>query len=343
MGCHMLKGMAKLLAKLIRLPLPKRRWAQLSLRTMLVLVTALCIALAAWVVPAERQRRAVAAIEAAGGWVGYTDNRDPFAAEYDNPPETFLQSWLPRDYFDDVFHVDLSDTLTAGHDITEAERRHRQLVRYLSVFKHVEALDLSHCRIRDSGLLQLQGMKRLRVLNLSDTPITDLGLSHLRELTALEQLNMGRTRITDAGLAHLQALTGLQALLLYENAVTDAGLMHLPVLKALEELDLALTQVTDAGLSQLRFLPRLRNLDLALTSVTDAGLTHLRGLANLSVLRLDGAEVSDDGLAQLQTLTGLDELYLEFTHVSESGLATARQALPNCTIYGPRSGLPGGP
>lgn len=202
----MLKGMAGPLVKLVTLLKPKRCWAQLSVRTLLVLITALCIALAVWVVPRERQRRAVAAIEAAGGRVGYMHDRAPFA-ETESPLQTFLRSWLPRDYLDDVYDVDLSDTLTAVWDITEAERRHRQLVRHLSAFKHVEVLDLSHCWVRDSGLLQLQGMTRLRVLNLSDTPITDLGLSHLRELNALEQLNLGRTRITDAGLAHLQALT----------------------------------------------------------------------------------------------------------------------------------------
>jgi hypothetical protein len=42
-------------------PKSKRRWAQVSLRTVLVLVTLLCVALSLWVVPAERQRRAVAA------------------------------------------------------------------------------------------------------------------------------------------------------------------------------------------------------------------------------------------------------------------------------------------
>ena len=55
----MLKGMASLLAKLK----PKRRWMQVSLRTVHALVTLLCVALSMWIVPAERQRRAVAAIQ----------------------------------------------------------------------------------------------------------------------------------------------------------------------------------------------------------------------------------------------------------------------------------------
>jgi hypothetical protein len=41
----------------------KRRWMQFSLRTGFIIVTMLCVALSMWVVAAERQRRAVAAIE----------------------------------------------------------------------------------------------------------------------------------------------------------------------------------------------------------------------------------------------------------------------------------------
>ena len=51
--------------------LSRRRWLQFSIRTLLVLVTLLCVALSLWIVPAERQRRAVEAIEKLGGIVFY--------------------------------------------------------------------------------------------------------------------------------------------------------------------------------------------------------------------------------------------------------------------------------
>jgi hypothetical protein len=59
--------MAKPLAKIVVLLTPKRRWAQFSLATMLVVVTVLCVELSMVVAPAERQRRAVAAMEALEG------------------------------------------------------------------------------------------------------------------------------------------------------------------------------------------------------------------------------------------------------------------------------------
>jgi hypothetical protein len=63
--------MAKPLAKLVSMLTPKRRWAQFSLATMFVAVTVLCVWLAVVVNRANRQRDAVAAIEALDGLVEY--------------------------------------------------------------------------------------------------------------------------------------------------------------------------------------------------------------------------------------------------------------------------------
>lgn len=79
-------------------PKPKRRWIQVSLRTVLALVTLLCVVLSVCVVPAERQRRAVAAIEALGGIVTYMEKH----AASESYPVTNLRHWLPPVYFDEV-------------------------------------------------------------------------------------------------------------------------------------------------------------------------------------------------------------------------------------------------
>src|SRR5262245_19997517 len=57
-------------------PTAKRRWLRFSLRTMLLLITALCIWLGYQVNAARRQREALAAIARAGGTV-YFDRRTP--------------------------------------------------------------------------------------------------------------------------------------------------------------------------------------------------------------------------------------------------------------------------
>src|SRR5215469_3129191 len=100
--------MASLLTKVK----PKRRWMQVSLRTVLVLVTLLCVALSVWVVPAERQRRAVKAIEALGGTVSYEDIHSYYASTQPTAESfliSFLRRWLPPDYLDEVKFVNLDN------------------------------------------------------------------------------------------------------------------------------------------------------------------------------------------------------------------------------------------
>jgi Leucine-rich repeat (LRR) protein len=180
----MLKGMASLLAKLK----PKRRWMQVSLRTVLVLVTLVCVALSMWVAPVERQRRAVAAIQELDGDFSYV-KADPASEMF---PITFLRRWLPPDYFYEIEYV-----------------------------------NLSRSKVTDAGLAHLQGLTSLQGLVLDKTQVTDAGLAHLQGLTSLRGLYLENTQVTDAGLAHLQGLTSLQELYLNNTQVTDAGLAEL--------------------------------------------------------------------------------------------------------------------
>lgn len=165
----------------------RRRWLQFSIRTLLVLVTLLCVALGLWCVPAERQRRAVTAIEKLGGEVAYAK---PAASE--TFPVPLLRRWLPPVYFDEVEGLYLGDT-----------------------------------QVTDAGLARLQGLTGLEILFLDNTPVTDAGLARLQGLTTLRLLSLGDTQVTDAGLAHAQGLTGLRLLFLDNTQVTDAGLAEL--------------------------------------------------------------------------------------------------------------------
>ncbi len=252
--------MARPIAKLVSMLTPKRRWAQFSLATMFLVVTVLCVGLSLVVVPAERQRRAVAAIEALGGQVRYV-KPDKKASEAF--PRRFPRRWLPRDYVDRVQYV-----------------------------------DLRRAQVTDAGLAHLHGLTGLKHLWL--TQITDAELAHLQGLTGLEALYSDQGKVTDAGLSHLHGLKRLKSFNLDLNRVTDAGLAHLQGLTNLEELCLAGTQVTDAGLAHLQGLKNLRVLDLDGTKVTDAGLAFLDRLTGLRVLWLCGTQVEDARLAQLR-------------------------------------------
>lgn len=146
----------------------RRRWFQFSIRMLLVVVTLLCVALSMWVVPAERQRRAVEAFEKLGGHVFYVGEQ----TASDSIPKSLLtlRRWLPRVYFNEVIEV-----------------------------------HLIHCiEVTDDDLVHLRELTGLQELWLPNTSVTDAGLDHLQGLTGLQYLHLGGTQITDAGAAELR-------------------------------------------------------------------------------------------------------------------------------------------
>lgn len=142
----------------------RRRWFQFSIRTLLGLVTLLCVALSMWVVPAERRRRAVAVIEKLGGGVSFVRTNESSSLD-------FLRRWLPHAYVDEAEVVDFN-------------------------FSGIE--------VTDAGLANLQGLTSLQGLDLSNTQVSDAGLAHLQGLTSLRWLFLRKTEVTDAGVAKLR-------------------------------------------------------------------------------------------------------------------------------------------
>ncbi|HWB10443.1 MAG TPA: hypothetical protein VG826_14520 [Pirellulales bacterium] len=152
--------MAGLLTKLK----PTRRWAQVSLRAVLVLVTLLCVALSLWVVPAERQRRAFAAIKGLGRCYWKQRASDAF-------PFTVLRRRLPPDYFYEVERVYFDHSR-----VTDAE------MVYVRGFAGLRVLGLSHTQVTDAGLVHLHGLTSLRALHLDGTQVTNAGVTRLRQM-----------------------------------------------------------------------------------------------------------------------------------------------------------------
>jgi hypothetical protein len=130
---------------------------QFNIRSMLVVVAVLCVALALWVVPLERRRQAVAAIEALGGKVSYL--HFPTASE----------SLIPQSYLDDIYYVDFYGTKITDRELAE-----------LKSISSVQELRLQQTHVTDDGLAHLKGLTRLTTLDLAGcSQIEDAGLIHL--------------------------------------------------------------------------------------------------------------------------------------------------------------------
>ena len=170
-------------------PRRRRRWLQFGLGTLLGLVTLTAVWLGAIVNRAERQRRAVAAVQHLGGDVAFADEGDGILWW---TPE-WLRAWAREGYFRPVTMVSL----------------------------------MSVTEVSDADLTHLKGLTGLQRLWLQDTKVSDAGLVHLERLTALQELDLSNTQVSDAGLKHLNGMSSLQRLCLINTHVSDEGVAEL--------------------------------------------------------------------------------------------------------------------
>jgi hypothetical protein len=219
--------MAKPLAKLLSMLTHKRRWMQFSLASMFVVVTVLCVWLAAVVNRAHRQRDAVAAIHALGGAVMYDYDFDAAGNQIHNaePPGP---AWLRR-----LLGVDFRSNATWVY--------------------------LAGAPTTDADLVHLRNLPELNWLHIGNKPITDAGLVHLALCTKLESLDLGGTEITDLGLDRLTNLHRLKMLDVGGTEITDAGATKLERFEHLAELFVSRSRFTVDGIERIqRALPNLK-------------------------------------------------------------------------------------
>ena len=189
---------------------PKHRWYQFRLRTLLLVMTVLCVAFAwigwrmqrarvnrAWVAEVDK---AVAAIEEFGGHV--------YPKIWNMRPQTWLEKQFddPGSRDDPVRAWKESRvTFGASASITDAGLEHLSgLKHHLSGLNGLKHLDLGYTNITDAGLIHLKGLKGLYILNLAGTKVTDAGLDHLTGLNNLIWVDLGVTNVTSEGARKLQ-------------------------------------------------------------------------------------------------------------------------------------------
>jgi hypothetical protein len=182
----------------------RRRWFHLSVRQLLLLILLIGCGFG-WVAKVIRtgqaQRRSVAAIYRAGGWVVYDTER----AESQNPSSwkarwpKWLVDRLGVDYVDNVVFVNLHDRGNDG------------ILACVAQLEQLKQLHRPGFAVTDAGLAHLAALNNLQLLSLEDTQVTDAGLAHLMALSRLKWLKLSRSKVTAAGVAELQqALPNLE-------------------------------------------------------------------------------------------------------------------------------------
>ena len=174
-------------------PRPRRRWFRYSLRTLLLMIVAISVALGwftARMKAAKRQQAAVATIVSLSGVVVFDDQPDDLtAAPTPSPVPGWLRNLLGDDFFRTAVHV------IAFNDAT---------MEAVQELPEIRRLDFVGGPATDAGLVHARRLSRLETLNLSDTQITDAGLEQLTGLTRLRKLCLRGTAVTDEGVGRLQ-------------------------------------------------------------------------------------------------------------------------------------------
>ena len=294
-----------------------RSLLRFRLRTLLLAMLVISVAMGIYVNRAKRQQESVAAIKRLGGWAFYDyEIKDD---KYDPQAESWAPQWLRRLLGDDYLH---------------------SVVQVNMVYSEHTGQRLDNQQITDEVLLHMDGFPLLEMILLKELQASDDGLAHVGRLGNLRKLYIWNGRnVTDEGVAHLAGCRQLEYLHLSESKLGDEGLRVLSGLPRLKGLSLQGNRCTDAGLAHVGRMRQLTSLwigcmDETRSNITGSGLTHLGKLTQLEELDLQNTGVSDKELLQLKELKSLKGLLLSGTAVKD--VSRLQAALPNCKIDAPR-------
>lgn len=292
---------------------PKRRFLRVSLRTLLLLLTAGCIWIGWKVDKAHKQRAAVAWVKETGGEAYYDYERN---TDHPMPPgPAWLRELIGIDLLSDVTLVFVGDASARSNSVSD--------VTPLADLKNLQSLHLARNQISD--LRPLANLRNLTFLLLAEQPVSDL--TPLANLKCLEELYLYGTHVSDV--TPLADLKNLKILDLDDTQVSD--LAPLASLNGLEWLFLNNTQVSD--LTPVAKMESLQVLELESTRVHD--LSPLARLTRLDDLTLNNTTVTDlTPLASVKSLKVLNFINIH-AQVSEEQLRKLKQALPDCVFDKP--------
>ena len=208
--------------------LPQRRWFQIRLRTLLVLVTLFSLLLG-WISWEQERRRQEQTTVA---WVIEMGGRKDF--RYLVGVGWWKRNWvLTTDKF---FGELLREIWFNETNVTDLSP--------LAGLKNLEVLGLDKTKVSDLSLVA--GIENIKFLSLNQTQVSDL--SPLAGLSNLEWLYLGETEVSD--LSPLAGLKNLEEIWLNDTQVSDLSL--LAGLENLRRLSIEGTNVTEEQIEQLQ-------------------------------------------------------------------------------------------
>jgi hypothetical protein len=335
--------------------MPRRRFLQISIRTLLIVTALVAIGCAFWTRVLHRvqqQKLATARIQSLGGTA---QTRQP------KTPWLWLQRAVGEDYFKEVVSVSLNETLVSDADLEQIGQLRGMQSLFLngldpdknSSFWATRATRLPHnpnllcSQITNDGIRHLGPQPNLLVAAFAHTRITDAALETISSWPQLQSLDLRGTKVTSRGIDHLGKLERMKVLDLSSCNVDDDAVPTLCQFRSLRSLDVTKTGISGEGLRQLRDqLPGCQVVGeyVELSSGIDADpdsmrwkeitrqLWSLSRSAELKLLILSDPALSDKHLSDLDRLEETDVIDLRRTKVTPASVETLQRALPKCKI-----------
>jgi hypothetical protein len=294
--------------------LPRRRWFRYSLRTMLIVTTLLGVWFARAAENARKQERAVKAIEAGGGTVGYHWCDGPWTGTPQPPGPEWLRKLVGPHFFDTVTSVRLAVLLG------DPDKRFADIAPSLADLPSLRTLSLFRVKMEADEFAMLAKYSRAAYLNCDGMELSDESAAELAKATSLERIGMYDAVISDRGVSEFTHLPRLEMFSLQCRHIES------PVSGSIE------TErkygITDASAAAFLEFPRLRSLSLAYTQFTDSGVATLSKLQRLDYLSIYSPELANGSVEQVVKMQNLTELCIGNRMIDDQGLARLKE-LPN--------------
>lgn len=209
-----------------------RSFFRFSLRSLLVAMTIVCVALGTWIRSAVEQHQTVKQLTAGKATVLFDYQYKDL--KYDKTAQPLIGGWLQESWrlylFHSVtqvsigamFHHDTYDRnggeSTYDDDFLISEETY-------SLLKSLKLKSLSLCAANMSNdeLKHIAQIRTLEELTLDAVPIDGDGLAHLARLPRLKSLSLWQTRLADENLDGLLKIRTLKGVSVGETFVTPAG------------------------------------------------------------------------------------------------------------------------
>lgn len=333
---------------------PRRRWLRFSLGGLLVMMLLVSGRLAIWSNDARHQKRAVEAIERAGGYVTFDTTRSRAYRDSlarikkmkvpgritpkiaNKLPEGLLSEaqLSRRDWIREHLGSHFADRIhSIGFTMSEERQANWDFVDELVQQKRIPSHDafrqfsrLPHPPPDASAWQAIQSLPSIQAASLSFM-CTDDDLKEVCRIPQLRHLSIATPQITDAGMRHIDQAKYLERLSISPpTSITIKSLGGLRELKRLQYVSLGGSMtIGDAEVQEFEGLTNLISVNLVTWDLSDEGLKSLAPLTKLDELDLRNNAVTDKGIAWLREMQGLNHLNLSGTAVTDAGLTILRR------------------